>query len=211
MQENRIFDGAMTAVSNIVNLPLVKSYPDFSQAETVIDVGGGEGHFLKTILQENPTVKGILFDREQTITQAREQFQNAGLSARCTCVSGNFMDEIPGAGSIYTLKAVLHDWSDEHCIHILRNVRKAARNSAKVLIIDAALSDTDPPLLPICYQDLEMLCSTGGKVRTVQEFRYLLEQSGFTLERLIPVKRGSAPQTSPRQTAFHIVEGRVAA
>jgi hypothetical protein len=197
-QENHIMDGCMTALADIINPSLVNAYPDFAQTETVMDVGGGGGNFLRLILQKYPTVKGILFDRELEAHTARERMKSAGLSDRCTCIAGSFLDEIPVGASIFVLKAVLHDWNDEQALLILQNVRKSARDDAKVLIIDVIMPDTDPPLLTCCI-DMQMVCVTDGKVRTAQEYRSLLEKAGFALERMIPIE----------QTGYCITEGRV--
>lgn len=196
-QENQNFNGSMTMLSESVNSPLVKAYPDFAQMETVVDVGGGQGSFLITILQAHPTLRGIVFDRQQVVDQTRTRIARVGLDDRCTCVAGSFMEEVPPGASAYTFKNVLHDWDDQQTLHILRNVRQAAREGAKVLLVELLVADTNPSFA-VCSLDLEMLIETGGKQRTAREFGTLLQQAGFTLERVIPVGR----------TPYSIIEGK---
>lgn len=185
-QENQIFNGAMTALSGWVNLPLVQAYPDFSQREVVVDVGGGQGTFLATILQENPSIQqGILFDRQQAIEGSEKIFLRAGVSDRCTCVAGNFLEDVPGGATMYIFKRVLHDWDDSHVLRILQNVRRAASSGSRVLIMEFLVPETNPPFF-VTGLDLIILSEMGGKERTAQEFEQLLHQSGFTLERVIP-------------------------
>jgi ubiquinone/menaquinone biosynthesis C-methylase UbiE len=195
--ESRNFHGAMTALSAPIHLPLVKAYPDFSQMEVVMDVGGGQGGFLTAILQANPTVQGILFDQQQVVDQARQQIAQAGLSERCTYRSGSFLEAIPGGANAYILKNVLHDWDDNQVLHILQNVHRSTRPGTRVLIAEVLMPERKPPFA-VCGLDLAMLIETGGRERTAQEFEQLLHRSGFTLERVIPVNR----------TLYSIVEGK---
>ena len=196
-QENQIFNGAITSFSERVNLLLVKTYPDFSQMETIVDIGGGQGTFLATILQENPNIqRGILFDRPQVIKEAEETFRQAGVSDRCTCVPSNFLEDVPPGATMYTFKNVLHDWDDSQTQRILQNVRRSASSGSRVLIAELLIPETNPPFA-VTSLDLVMLFETGGKQRTAREFEQLLQYSGFTLERVIPIDR----------TPYSIVEG----
>lgn len=194
--ENQLFNSAMTVLSSAVHLPLVKAYEDFAQAETVMDVGGGEGDFLITILQAHPNARGILFDRAQVIDKAEERIAYAQLNERCSCHAGSFFEAIPGGANIYTFKNVLHDWDDGQVVHILQNVRRATTPGTKVLIVELLMAETEPSFA-VCAQDLSMLLETGGKQRTAQEFGHLLGQAGFHMERVIPVGR----------TPYSIIEG----
>ena len=195
-EANRNFNGAMTTLSAPIDLPLVKAYPDFSQIEVVMDVGGGQGGFLAAILQANPAIRGILFDRQQVIEPAEQRIMQAGLNERCTCIAGSFLEAVPSGASAYTFKNVLHDWDDNQVLHILQNVRRSAHPGTKVIIAELLIPEVNPSFA-VCGLDLEMLFETGGKQRTAQEFDRLLRQSGFTLERVIPVDR----------TPYSIIEG----
>ena len=194
---NQKFNGAMTVLTAAISLPLVKAYPDFSQMEVVMDIGGGEGGFLTAVLQANPTVKGILFDQQQVIEQAKQRIEQAGLNERCTCIAGSFLEAIPGGANAYIFKNVLHDWNDNQVLHILNNLRRSAKPDSRVLIAELLVPEINPPFA-VCGLDLEMLFETGGKQRTTQEFELLLHQSGFTVERVIPVGR----------TPYSILEGK---
>src|SRR5262249_46309007 len=48
---------------------------DFSQARTIIDVGGGRGSFLSAILRAAPNLRGRVYDRETTHEAARQMFE----------------------------------------------------------------------------------------------------------------------------------------
>lgn len=186
--DNDHFNGAMTALTAPVLLPLAQAYPDFAHLESVMDVGGGAGSLLLRILQTYPTIRGMLFDRAQVIEQARTNIARAGFQERCTCLAGSFFEAIPGGASAYILKNVLHDWDDQQVVHILKNVRHALSPDSRVLIAELIMSESAPSFA-IAALDLHMLLETGGRQRTIPEFQHLLQEAGLAIERVIPVGR----------------------
>jgi hypothetical protein len=70
---------------------------------------------------------------------------------------------------------------------ILQNIRSTMNENGKVLICEMVVPEGNEPS-PSKILDIEMLVCTGGKERTEDEFRRLLESSGFRLTRIIPTK-----------------------
>ena len=83
------------------------------------------------------------------------------------------------------LKRVLHDWDDASCIEILKLCRKVIPSTGKLLVIDAVIPPGNDPH-PAKIVDLVMIGILPGRERTEQEFSVLLEEAGFTLNRIIP-------------------------
>ena len=77
---------------------------DFSAVETLVDVGGGNGSFISAILQANPRITGILFDRPRVAEAARKSLADAGFAERCKIVGGDFFSTVPGGASAYVLR-----------------------------------------------------------------------------------------------------------
>jgi hypothetical protein len=163
---------------------------DFSGVGTLVDVGGGHGALLSAILLANPRLRGVLFDIATVINGARSRILAAGLSERCQLVAGDFFDKLPAGGDVYILKWIIHDWNDERSIAILRNCHASMSAAAKLLLIErliperASLSAT--PGQEPSFADLNMLVLTGGRERTEQEFRVLLDAAGFMLTAITP-------------------------
>src|SRR5579859_5113034 len=178
-----IFNQAMTSFSTIVNMPIAQSY-DFSAFDTLVDVGGGVGSLLTTILRTYPTLKGILFDLPMVIDQAREQIDPA-LHDRIQLAEGSFLETIPTGGDAYLLKQVLHDWSKEDCLTILQNCRRAMKTGATLLVADRVLEAEGQENTFNQYFDLHMLVLLSGGERTAEEFREFYEASGFRLTRIV--------------------------
>jgi hypothetical protein len=129
----RVFDDAMSAQS-VVQGPLVATTYDFSRMSLVVDVGGGQGRLLATILERYPRLRGILFDRPHVVEGARQILNAAGVVDRCELVGGSFFDAVPAGGDAYLLRHIIHNWEDDQAVAILTNCRRAMATGARVLL-----------------------------------------------------------------------------
>jgi hypothetical protein len=177
-EQNTIFNGAMAALSPRADNPLARAV-DFSQAACIVDLGGGTGTLLLTILNHNPQAHGIVFDRPEARSHAEVAFEQAGLAERCSFVAGNFFTDVLPKANRYLLKNVLHDFSDESCLLLLRNISHASDVGAQLIIGEVLLPEYPGEFLPEGL-DIDMLLETGGKQRTAKEFQDLLEGAGFS-------------------------------
>jgi hypothetical protein len=180
------FDAAMTNFSALIN-PMVAQAYDFSSCKRVVDVGGGEGSLLATVLEANPHLHGILQDRAEVV--ARSDRYLSGFADRSETVSADFFESVPTEADAYLLKHVLHDWDDENAVRILTNVRKAMPGHARLLSVEFVLTPGSGPDLPV-FLDLVML-AYGGRERTEAEFAGLFERAGLRLDRVIPLAPGA--------------------
>ena len=85
--------------------------------------------------------------------------------------------EIPAADA-YTMKMILHDWNDDECVQILENIRKAASDSGRIYICEHIVPGPDTPHFAKLF-DVHMMCWGTGRERTSDEYRALLESSGW--------------------------------
>ena len=106
--------------------------------------------------------------------------QQSGLGGRCAFHAGDFFEHLPSGHDAYVLAHVLHDWSDDDAVAILRKCREAVPAEGRLLIVEAVLPDGNMPHHGK-LMDLLMLTVTGGVERTRDEFARILAQSGFTL------------------------------
>jgi SAM-dependent methyltransferase len=178
------FNEAMVGMYGAVGQAVVAAY-DFSQLRSVIDLGGGTGRLLATILQSNERLRGALLELPETASEARRFFEGSGLAARCDVIDGDFFQSVPSGHDAYLLAHVLHDWTDEQALAILRNCRAAIAPDGKLLIIEAVLPEGNAPHHGK-LMDLLMLTVTGGAERTAEEFAQLLAAADFQLTRIFP-------------------------
>ena len=158
----------------------VESY-DYSGKRVVVDVGGGRGDLIASVLVANPAMEGVLYDLPQGSAEARSVLQAKGVEDRCHIKTGSFFDSIPSGGDVYVLSRILHDWPDDKAATILANCRKAIKDDGTLLIRDNVLSDGDVQGSTL---DVTMLIMTGGEERTESEWKNLLQSAGFALTRV---------------------------
>jgi hypothetical protein len=179
------FNGLMAAQTIAVSKAVLDAY-DFSGIDTLVDVGGGYGALLASVLEAHPSMHGVLFDLPHVVVEGQSRLAAGGLAARCTAVGGSFFDAVPEGGSAYVLKFVLHDWDDERCRGILSNCRRVVPVDGRLLIIEAIIPPGNAANYAK-YMDLMMLVATeGGRERTQPEYRHLLDATGFRLARVVP-------------------------
>lgn len=183
-EQARIFDAAMTSVHGRESRPMAKAY-NFSQFETLADIGGGNGSLLIEILREHPGVNGILYDLPGVIDRTRANVEQAGMSDRIELIPGNFFESIPAGADAYLMRHIIHDWNDEQCGTILGNVRQVIGPDGKLLIAESVIPDGDEPFFGKLL-DLTMLLLPGGQERTEEEYRHLLQTNGFDLTQVVP-------------------------
>jgi SAM-dependent methyltransferase len=185
-EESEIFNNAMTMFSGTV-IPAVLDVYDFGGINTLVDVAGGHGRVLTSILQKYPAMQGVLFDLEHVLAGARAVIKDLGLENRCRALSGDFFKAVPQGGDAYIMKHIIHDWDDERAALILKNIREAMKPGGRVILLEAVVTPGSQPDFAKII-DLEMLLMPGGRERTEQEFRDLFAGAGFELTRVIPTK-----------------------
>jgi len=185
-EDAAVFNDSMSSVTAATNEAILSLY-DFSNFGTVVDVGGGHGGLITSILKRNPKVKGVLFDAPEVIEGARPKLEATGLAERCETVDGDFFKSVPAGGDAYVMKWIIHDWDDEKSITILRNCRSRMRANGRLILVDCVVPESDEPHFSK-FIDLNMLVMTGGKERTAKEFEQLLGAAGFKLLRIIPTE-----------------------
>jgi hypothetical protein len=171
----------MTDLSRRTNRSLLEAY-DFSGFGTIVDVGGGRGALLASLLAAHPHQHGVLFDLPHVVASAP-----SAEGDRLRVVGASFFDGVPTGGDAYLLRAILHDWPDDDCVRILGACRAAMSEEATLLIIERDLADG---LQEAALSDLNMLVGPGGQERTRAEYASLLASAGLRLVGSWPGARG---------------------
>ena len=189
-EASKIFDRAMTSLSNLAIKAVIEVY-DFAGIETLVDIAGGHGRLLTTILEANPEVSGVLFDLSHVIRGARENETVQDLSkapgSRLELTTGDFFVAVPAGADAYIMKHIIHDWDDERALTILKNIANVMKANGCVLLVETVITPANEYDLGKLL-DIEMLVSPGGKERTAAEYEELFERAGLKLSRIVPTK-----------------------
>jgi len=139
--------------------------------ETVVDVGGGNGSLLVALLARRPGLRGIVFDLPET------NRDEASFGERITFVPGSFFERVP-PGDVYVLSGILHDWPDEQAAAILRSIRSRAPDDGRLVALESVIPDGNDRH-GAKWLDLLMLALSAGRERDEEQWRALLEETGF--------------------------------
>ncbi|KAF3534167.1 hypothetical protein DY000_02039067 [Brassica cretica] len=208
------FNESMMSHTTIVMNKILENYDGFESLRdsTLVDVGGGIGTNLGQALSKFPHLKGINFDLPHIVSEAPQihgkLFLFLGLNHCVEHIGGDMFDEIPRGQAMLMKwvllnsdtthisfwfdmnKWILHDWSDEKCVEILRNCKKAIPETGRVIVIETIVprevNNTDIATKNALHSDIGMMCLTrGGRERTKEEFEVLAMKGGFKLPNFI--------------------------
>jgi hypothetical protein len=185
-EEASLFNETMVGFHGEEPAAVAAAY-DFSPFETIIDVGGGTGNLLTTIIAKHAGPRGVLFDLPHVVREAPALIEARAVRERVTVAPGSFFESVPAGGDAYLLSHVIHDWSEEQCLTILGHCRAAMKPNGKVLIIEMVLPEGNVPH-PGKMLDMMMLIGPGGQERTEPEYRALLAKAGLRLARVVPTR-----------------------
>lgn len=179
------FDAFMARQTRPVATAVLNSYK-FDDHVKVVDIGGGRGEMLTTLLGAYPTMRGVLFDREHVLDGVQSTITASGFAARCELVAGDMMQRIPGEGDVYLMKSIVHALDDEEACELLAVCREAMHESARLLLIEFVIPTTGTPHPGKLLDLMTLLGTKHGRERTEEEFTDLLTQSGLQLNSITP-------------------------
>ena len=144
---------------------------DWRDDETVVDVGGGNGTLLVELMKRRPVLHGVVFDLPET------NRDEEALGDRIRFVAGSFFEAVP-PGDVYVLSKIIHDWDDERASVILRTIRAAAPDNARLVVLETVIQPGNEPQ-GAKWLDLLMLALAAGRERDEPHWRTLLEGAGW--------------------------------
>jgi orsellinic acid C2-O-methyltransferase len=197
-ERSTIFNASMQSVTERISDAVVSAY-DFGDLQSVVDVGGGRGSLVAALLKANPHLRGTILDLPAGLAESEDYLKEQGVHDRCKVVSGSFFESVPAGCDAYLLKHIVHDWSDEKATAILATCRKAMGAAARLILVERimpARAEESAAARGVFMGDIQMLVIFGGRERTVEEFRALLQAAGLRMTRVIPT-----------DSAFHLIEG----
>ncbi|CAJ1978955.1 unnamed protein product [Sphenostylis stenocarpa] len=181
---NRMFHEGMMCTARVISKAVINGYKEgFNQIESLVDVGGSTGGSISEIVRAYPHIKGINFDLPHVVATA-PKFEGV------THVGGDMFVSVPSADAIY-MKWILHDWTDEQCIELLKNCRKAIpEKTGKVIIVDHVLRPEGNELFTDAGFAFDMILlahNAGGKERTEENWKLLFKEAGFPRYNIIKI------------------------
>jgi len=176
-EDAQIFNRAMTQSSGFTSQAVVEAF-DPGDAKSIVDIGGGQGHLLKALLQAHPDLHGVLFDLAPVVAVADPALRPGGeLADRARLEPGDCLEGVPVEADVYVIKQVLK-WDFDSSVRVLENIRRTARPGARIVVVQNLVDDTPEPRVAAAM-DLLLLLNVGGREHTLDEFRQLFRRAGL--------------------------------
>ncbi|MEU8139677.1 ArsR family transcriptional regulator [Streptodolium elevatio] len=171
------FNRAMTQSSR-QSAEDVAAVLDLSEARTVVDVGGGQGLLVATLLERHPHLRGALLDLPAVVDRADPRLRPGGaLADRVTLVPGDCREAVPVRADVYVVKNIL-EWDDDSTRRTLANIVAAAEPDARVVVIENLVDDTGS-LKFTTAMDLLLLLNVGGAKHTEVSLLSAMRRAGL--------------------------------
>ncbi len=183
-EDAAIFDAAMTSFHGGETDAVLNAY-SYDGISVLADIGCGIGAVMAATLHRYPDMRGILFDQAHVLARTTGHVGEAGVADRCTLVSGNFFEEVPPGADAYTMRHILHDWSDDRCITILANIRRVIPPDGRLLVIETVVPAGNEPSASKLF-DMVMMALPDGMERSEAHFGEIFDASGFRLTGITP-------------------------
>lgn len=160
----------------------ILSLCDFSTYQKVVDIGGGQGHLLISILKKHPNTHGILFDLPPVISKVKNFSHHLEIKDRLSFIAGDFFSVVPKGIDLYLIARVLLNWTNEQATDILSICKKAMASHSELWIIDFIIPEKTHPLYKrSVLKDIDVLTSFSSAIRTIPEWRQLIQKAGLEL------------------------------
>lgn len=183
------YTNLMATSQQFVATDVLDAY-DVSRHKRLMDVGGGDGSFLRSAAARAPALDLTLFDLPAVVETARPRFSAAGLADRATLVGGSFShDPLPRGADLVTLVRIAHDHGDDSVEKLLASIFAALEPGGTILIAEPMAGDANSAPMADAYFGFYLLAMGKGRARKPSELMMMLTRSGFVAPRQIAMPR----------------------
>jgi demethylspheroidene O-methyltransferase len=173
------YSALMSASLPLVADEIVDAY-NFSKHQCMLDVGGGQGTFLKRVHEGSPQLKKMLFDLPGVAQLAAQQLGSNPTTREIQTHGGNFFtDTLPTGADLITLVRVIFDHDDERVLTLLTSIHGALPSGGTLLIAEPMADAPDAEAMGHAYFGFYLLAMGRGRPRTIKEISNLLKKVGF--------------------------------
>lgn len=180
------YSALMSASQAMVAQQVLAAYP-VARHRRLLDVGGGEGTFLRAVAARAPRLDLALLDLPPVAERARARFAADGISIAVTGGDA-FRDPWPEGADLISLVRVLHDHDDGPAQALLNAARRALAPGGALLIAEPMSETRGAARVGDAYFGLYLLAMGSGRPRPRREIVGMLRTAGFKHVRSAPTR-----------------------
>jgi len=179
------YSALMAASQQFIAEEVLAAYP-VRKHRCLLDIGGGEGAFIRAAAMEVPDLKFILFDLPSVVGLARDRLAGHRLLDKVTLVGGDFFnDPLPVGADLVTLVRVIHDHDDERALALLKGIRRILPPDGTLLLAEPMSGTKRAEPAGAAYFGFYLLAMGSGRLRSIEELTNLLDGAGFLVDRVL--------------------------
>ncbi len=179
-EETAPYTRLMAATQALVAAEVTAAYR-FTRHRHLLDLGGGNGSFLRAVAERAPTLRLTLFDLPAVAEAARARFAEAGLAERATAIGGDFFaDPLPEGADAVSLVRVIYDHDDAFAARLLSKVRDALPPGGTLILAEPMAETPGAPRIGDAYFSFYILAMTHGRPRSARRLSELVAAAGFS-------------------------------
>ncbi|MBS1262376.1 MAG: 3-hydroxy-5-methyl-1-naphthoate 3-O-methyltransferase [Calditrichaeota bacterium] len=169
----------------VMSADTVADFLDLTRVRRILDLAGGPGTYLYTLLNRAPHARGAVFDRPEVVEIARERAAEENLLARVELLAGDmFADEIGGPWDLIILSNIVHSHGEDANRSLIGKAARALAGGGSLLVKDFFLDSTRTEPADAALFALNMLVhSESGRSYTRAEVERWLLDAGLTISR----------------------------
>jgi len=187
------YSGLMAATNRLVADQVLAAYRVARHAK-LLDIGGGEGTFLRTVARRAPRLHLALFELPAVAERARARLAAADLMGRTELFAGDYLhDKLPPDCDLISLLRVVQGLDDTEAMLLLRNIRRAIPPGGTLLLAEPMAGAHGAPRAADAYFGFYLMAMGTGRPRTSEILCEMLLLAGFTKAK--PVKTGAPALT----------------
>jgi demethylspheroidene O-methyltransferase len=179
----------MAASQGFVSGDILDAY-DVSRHCVMMDVGGGDGTFLRAAAGRAPALRLMLFDLPPVAETAGSRFVAAGMADRARCFGGDFQNDVlPEGADLVSLVRVAHDHDDAVVERLFARIFAALPPHGALMVAEPMSGLSGAESMADAYFGFYLLAMGTGRARSSETLSAMLRTAGFQDIRRIPTRR----------------------
>lgn len=170
------YTALMAASQPLIADDILDAYP-VGRHRVILDIGGGDGSFLRQVHRRAPQASLVLFDLPPVVALAAARPDRPD---RLVLRSGHFLhDPLPEGADLVTLVRVAHDHDDPVVRQLFRRIHDVLVPGGTLMIAEPMAQSAAVAPMADAYFGFYLMAMGSGQARSPDCLRAFLSEAGF--------------------------------